>query len=478
MFLFTSAPALADYMDHFTLREDIGPHKVPSQGDAQVLLIPVEVAGYPPIDAAALRTFFDPASAGGFSQYYDTASIGRYHPRVTIAPTVHFAKCPISEVDFPNCAVPRADPKSFGAGLTLVHDLLAMTDDAGVDFTAFDTNGRKGMPDGWLDGVMILLNTSFGGVAFPVAYFNHGDNLAGGTGGPLIVDGKKLPHIAVAGNGKHLVLVHEFGHLLGLTDLYDESQKYDGLWLSWMGAWSYDRQIPLPDAESRFRLRWANWHQVQGRERVTLHPAQTTGEVYRLGTGDQYFLVENRGPGDRFDGNLTERGLAVFHVDRAGKLGGAEGEFVARLIDCVNCDPWHPFIRLVQADGAFDIEHGRHFGPGDLFTAGKTLGPAAAGRALSVNTQFNSTNWYDGGVSGISIEDIKVNADGTIEVTLTAPESGQCVERLCDDGPGCAPVTCGTPSTPAVGCGCSESGVLSMGLAVMLGALLLRSRRS
>lgn len=454
--------ARADWMDHFVNRDDVGPHKAPSLGDTRVVLIPIEVAGFPPFDRSALEAFYAPT--GPFVSFYETASLGRYRPRVTVAPTVHYERCPLPEARFPGCSVARGDLAAFTAGMSMIREVLQRTDEAGFDFTPFDVTGRKGTPDGWLDGVMLLTNVPFGGIAFPFGYFNQDDNLAGGRGGPLIVDGKQAGHFAIAGDSDTWVMVHEFGHLLGLTDLYDESQRTDGLWLSWMGAWSYDVQIPLPDAETRFRLRWADWRQVQGRQRVVIAPVEPSGQVYRLGTGDEYFLVENRGPGGAFDRALPERGLAIFHVDRGVKLSGATGSFVDRILDCVNCDAWHPYIRLVQADGRFDIEHGRAFGAGDLFTRG-SLGADSSGIALGAVHAVNATNWYDGGVSGLSVDDVQVLDDGSIEVTLTAPDEGQCGDRLCAEGPGCAPETCGAPPGSP---GCSSAPGLALGLALLL----------
>ncbi|MFO0600077.1 MAG: MYXO-CTERM sorting domain-containing protein [Myxococcaceae bacterium] len=461
--------ARADYMDHFVVREDIGTHKAPYLGDAKVVLIPIEVAGFPPLDVAKLESFFSPDDSVGFVKFYETASLGRYRPRVTVAPKVTYASCPLPADKFPGCKVARGDINAFQAGMDMMRDVLKKTDEAGFDFTPYDVNGRRGTPDGYLDGVMMLTNVPFGGIAFPIGYFNRGDNLAGGTGGALIVDGLKVNHIAIAGDGDHLVMVHEFGHLLGLTDLYDESQKYDGLYLSWMGAWLYGPAIPLPDAETRFRLRWANWHQVQGRQRVSIKPAETSGDVYRLGTGDEYFLIENRGPGQHFDLSLSERGLAIFHVDRTVKLGGVEGNFVDRILDCVNCDPWHPYIRLLQADNLFDIEHNKKFGPGDLFVPGTFLRPDERGIPVSEANPVNSSNYYSGKTSGIRLEDVKLLDDGTIEATLDAPTEGQCGETLCSEGEGCAPVACGEPAPK--GCTSVPAGPL-----LALGLLLLEQR--
>lgn len=471
-FLCVATAAQADYMDHFVQREDVGPRKAPYLGEARLLLIPVEVAGFPPMDVAALERFFSPDDPNGFVRYFETASLGRYRPRVTVAPKVAYAACPLPADKFPTCSVARGDINAFTAGMDMMRDVVRKADEGGLDFSAFDVNGRRGTPDAWIDGVMLLTNVPFGGIAFPFAYFNRGDNLAGGANGPLIVDGLKIGHFAIAGESDAFVMVHEFGHLLGLTDLYDESGQYDGLNLSFMGAWLYDPRIPLPDAETRFRLRWATWHQVQGRQRVKIRPVETSGDVYRLGTGDEYFLVENRGGGTgrQFDLALPQQGLAVFHVDRRVKLGtGLEGQFVERLLDCVNCDPWHPYIRFVQADDRFDVEAGRRFDLGDLYGPGSTLRPRPTGAPRTQANAVNSTNWYSGAASGVQLDDVRLLDDGSIEVTLDAPVEGACDERLCAEGEGCAPVTCGEPA-PRPGCGVGQ------GLWPALALLLLEQR--
>lgn len=476
-------PARADYMDHFVVREDVGPHKAPSLGPAKLLVIPVEVDGSPPLDLAEVQRFFSSDAPDGLAEYYRTASLGRYRPEVTVGPVVHFTECPLPQDTFPGCKVARGDIAAFTAGMDLIREVVKREDAQGVDFSQLDVNGRKGAPDGYADGVMILANIPFGGIAFPFAYYNRDDNLAGGTGGPLIVDGVKIPHVAIAGYGEERVLVHEFGHLLGLTDLYDESGQYDGLHFSVMGAWLYDPKIPLPDAETRYRLRWANLIQISGPGRQHLLPVESSGQVIRLGTGSQYFLVENRGPGGKFDGEFTARGLVVYHVDRSVKLQGEEGRFQDRILDCVNCDPWHPYIRVVEADGHFELQQGG--APDyqqDLFRDGDALGPDEAGQAPSQAHQVQSTNHYDGTVSGLGLHDVTVNADGSIDVTFDSPAADPCADPLCASGDGCQPVSCVTdspsPAPEAMGCGCSQSEAASFAWMAFAVAAVLLCRRA
>lgn len=476
--LLTAAGARADYMDHFVVREDVGVHKAPYLGNVELVLMPVEIEGYPPIDLGRLYTFFSADTPDGFVRFMETASLGRYHPHVTISPIVRYSSCPLDPVKFPKCQVARGDIAAFSAGLDMIREVVRRTNDdgAGFDFAMLDVNGRRGAADGWADGVMLLTNVGFGGIAFPFGYYNRGDNLDGGMGGPLIVDGVKIGHVAIAGYDDVYTMVHEFSHLLGLTDLYSEVDTYPGLQLSLMGTWGYDANIPLHDAETRFRLRWATWHQVQGKQRVTIAPSEGTGEVWRLGTGDEYFLVENRGAA-QFDRSFTVRGLAVYHVDRRVKLQGEEGRFQDRLFDCVNCDRFHPYIMNVQGDGKLELQtdpHAKFSYQDDLFRDGDSLGADKSGLPLSAEHQVASTNWYSGEVSGLELRDIRLSDEGPITVTLIAPSSGQCGETLCAEGEACAPLTCESPGDSAApGCGC---GAAPLGGFAVLGLLLLEQR--
>ena len=231
----------------------------------------------------------------------------------------------------------------------------------------------------------------------------------------------------------------------------------------------------MPDAETRWRLRWGNWHQVSGKQRVIVQPVEKSGEVWRLGTGDEYFLVENRGPDGRFDRGVLTRGLAVFHVDRKIKtLRGEEGRFVDRLLTCVNCDPWHPYIMWLQADGLFEIQKDKRPDyANDLFRDGDEVKPGAGGMPISDTNRQLSTNFYSGQSSGISISGIRQLADNSIEVTFEAPADGACGETLCAEGEGCAPLTC-ADAGPSTKNGCeSAPGILA---AIALVGLLRRRR--
>ncbi|MGH7682284.1 MAG: immune inhibitor A domain-containing protein, partial [Candidatus Eiseniibacteriota bacterium] len=138
------------------------------------------------------------------------------------------------------------------------------------------------------------------------------------------------------------VFCHEFGHILGLPDLYDltdgtASSEGVGEWeLMGTGVYNHLPTRPLGSspahmsAWSKIRLGWVTptWV-LQDSAAVTIPPVETSGQVFRLWTnGDdagEYFLVENRQPvgsdsalvrsSNETTGGGPSHGLIIWHVD-------------------------------------------------------------------------------------------------------------------------------------------------------------------
>src|SRR5688572_20533173 len=111
-------------MDHFVVREDVGIHKAPYLGNAELLVMPVEVDGFPPINLARIYAFFVGDTPDGFVKYMETASLGRYHPHVTVGPLIRYTSCPLPPAQFPGCAVARGDLNAFQAGINMIREAV------------------------------------------------------------------------------------------------------------------------------------------------------------------------------------------------------------------------------------------------------------------------------------------------------------------------------------------------------------------
>ena len=100
----------------------------------------------------------------------------------------------------------------------------------GVDFSQFDTSGSiAGTPDQVIDGVIIVSNAGFPGIALPVKDLS-GNQILNFLGAPPSFTYADVTIGAVAISGAEgfggekatFVTAHEFGHLLGFCDLYNE----------------------------------------------------------------------------------------------------------------------------------------------------------------------------------------------------------------------------------------------------------------
>jgi len=157
------------------------------------------------------------------------------------------------------------------------------------------------------------------------------------------------------------VFVHEFGHQLGLPDLYDRDYSTNGLGLfclmaagSWGGSGStYDGSSPShPCAWVKYQLGWTTPVAVErsGTNQIvnqSMPNAAVTSFSVRLledlggpdwietGSAGEYFLVENRFR-TGFDRSLPGDGLLILHCDDRETNNDNEN---------------HPLVGIMQADG-------------------------------------------------------------------------------------------------------------------------------
>ena len=221
------------------------------------------------------------------------------------------------------------------------------------------------------------------------------------------------------------VFVHEFGHQLGLPDLYDRDYSTNGLGLfclmaagSWGGFGStYDGSSPSHlCAWAKYQLGWTTPIAVDrsGTNQIvnqSLPNAAITSFSVRLmedlggpdwvetGGSGEYFLVENRFR-TGFDKSLPGDGLLILHCDDT------------RTSSQQNDNESHPLVGIMQADG-----DGRFLLP-DWGTAGDLW-------------QSDSAGFYDGSTpnsrdyaknpTGVSVYDISSSGSSMTASFWIAP---------------------------------------------------------
>ncbi|MBU1319433.1 MAG: M6 family metalloprotease domain-containing protein [candidate division Zixibacteria bacterium] len=146
------------------------------------------------------------------------------------------------------------------------------------------------------------------------------------------------------------VFCHEFGHVLGLPDLYDTDYSSAGLgdW-TLMASGSYNGGSMNPahlDAWCKKELGWITLENITvneiGHEFPRSEETPYAARIWMNGSaGSQYFLVENR-QRVLFDANIPGEGLLIYHIDET--QSGNQNEN-------------HYLVALEQADGLFELEH-------------------------------------------------------------------------------------------------------------------------
>jgi hypothetical protein len=147
------------------------------------------------------------------------------------------------------------------------------------------------------------------------------------------------------------------------------------------------------------------------------------------------------------------------------------------MLFCLDCDPYHPFVRNLESSGTFGlVSQGSADNPSRsptpasavaddavLFQGGAIGSPASAQPLNEIN-HYVATNFYDGAPSGISIRDIKVNPDHSVTATFTAPAvSDPCSDVTCGSMEQCLPSGALAGNCAALEVSVPDAGTLTTG---------------
>ncbi|MCX6827328.1 MAG: M6 family metalloprotease domain-containing protein [candidate division Zixibacteria bacterium] len=302
-----------------------------------------------------------------------------------------------------------------------------------VDFSDYDNDG-----DGYVDA-LILVHSGQG-----AEYTGSNDDIWSHqwyTSSPRSKDGVYIwgysiepEYWAIQGDMTCGVFCHEFGHTLGLPDLYDTDDPRDaygvGKWSlmgygSWNGPGGLGGSPAHLDAWSRIYLGFTNYNNVtENSNNVSIDNVEESGSIYRLwssgGIGNQYFLVENR-QRTGYDSFLPSSGLLIWHIDET---------------QSTNDDQWYPghtgsgnyLVALEQADSLFELEKNLSVG-----NAGDPFPGNTANTIFSPLTAPNS-NSYAGDNTYVSVSNISPSGS-----TMTADFQVSLVSDIEHPGDGLLP---------------------------------------
>jgi M6 family metalloprotease-like protein len=262
--------------------------------------------------------------------------------------------------------------------------------DPDLDYSQYDSNN-----DGWVDGIFVVF-AGYGAeeTGSDNDIWSHRSSIGGVLkDGVYVSDYSVEPEVRSPGVITDIgVFCHEFGHVLGMPDLYDTDYSSSGVG-SWSlmsgGSWNGGGHRPAHfDAWCKQELGFVQPVNILiNTPAVEIARAEDSPVAYRLWTlgqtGPEYFLVENR---QRYlsDASLPGDGLLIWHIDetRSG-----------------NWDENHPLVAVEQADGLFQLEAGGGSDGGDPWPG------SSNNREFHDFTTPNSNN-YLGNPTGIGIYDI------------------------------------------------------------------------
>ena len=287
---------------------------------------------------------FNPELPGSFSHFYDTMSFGRL--RVRGEATARRYRSSHGPEHYLS-----ADPRKPGNYAAFSLDVLTQAD-ARIDFSEFDNDGPDGKPasgddDGVVDALFLIVDraphgflrgpaTGIASLGLEGAYVTEDR----GPGGAIVVS----PRQGMIQQGRSLseavgAMCHEFGHILGLPDLYDveflgkpgagpwEDSAGIGAWglMGW-GAlgWNGNDGPNSFSAWSRMRLGWAEVQEAAAKEEAfELKDVGLAGQVYRIPLNSRgHFLLEHRRrTSSHYDRAVPAEGLLVWHVERDAVSG-------------------------------------------------------------------------------------------------------------------------------------------------------------
>ncbi|MBI2119600.1 MAG: M6 family metalloprotease domain-containing protein [Elusimicrobia bacterium] len=225
------------------------------------------------------------------------------------------------------------------------------------------------------------------------------------------------------------VVCHEYGHQLGLPDLYNTSTGGNsvGKW-SLMDGGSYlgTPQGAKPahlDAWSKLFLGFSNPQTISYTEETskTISQAQTSRagfvrlpiEVSATGGSNEYFLLEYRRTGGAtYDTGLPAQGLLIWHIDDSIASDSAKLSN-----NTVNVDPSHKGVDLVEADSSDPSTNNGDSGDPWSDTSSDTVFKSPKANA------YNATD------SGIQVSNITTPGFSSISFKIKMPFSNPTVAQ-------------------------------------------------
>lgn len=343
---------------------------------------------------------------------------------------------------------------------------VASLADPDVDYGLYDNDGPDNIPnsgddDGFVDGIVVVYPGCLDGENNIWAHqsslgnFKYVTNDLTPNGQNIIVDTYMVCPELSAGPGQSCntdlifqmgTFAHEFGHVLGLPDLYDRDNSNGGSegvgeWClmasaNWLGS-NGDTPGHM-SAWCKIELGWLqpiianNFENNVSIKQLASYPEaiKIWEDNYR---SSRYFLIENRQKVG-FDSDLNGSGLVVYHINENRGWGSNAWSFGP-----INDDENNKFIDVESADGYTDLDNEINRGDdGDPF-------PGTSNNITFDNYSNPSSKRNDGIETNIVVNNIS-DSDSIMFMDISSMENTGYAIYYDENGISSSSISIGTDS--------------------------------
>lgn len=296
--------------------------------------------------------------------------------------------------------------------------------DSEIDFSKYDTNG-----DGYVDNIYIFYagqgEADYGSAD---TVWPHQWELSS-AGISLVLDGMRIDKYGCCNEWAKTkpdgigAFCHEFGHVLGLPDLYNTNSPTTVTPGTWdvMDSGTYNNDSRTPPSYSIFErnaMGWIDLEEIAAGHDYELNDIQLTNEGFVLKTDvdTEFFLFENRQK-TGWDAHIPGKGMLVWHINYVESIWRNNR---------VNNTSSKQYVDIEEACGQANNSM-------NLIMGGYTFPGRSRITSLSDDTKASLKSW-SGKPSGLIVHDID-EADGVISFTVSSAASVGDVIADGDEGP-------------------------------------------
>jgi len=317
-------------------------------------------------------------NTGSFRDFYQEISYGEFLP---VAEVTNWFMAPHNHDHYA-----YSNPDGYTHVRELVRAMVDSLEASGFDWSGYDNDG-----DGYVDALNLIHQGAGAEEGDHSNIWSHKwslGSLAVNYDGVTINSYNMNPEIQ---NGNIVaigVLAHEFGHALGLPDLYDTDYSSTGagkLALMASGSWGTSNNSPWYPATMvgwcKNELGWVEIVEITDDQvDVTIQQTYSNNTVFRVNhsqVNEEYWLIENRQKVGS-DTLMPTPGLTIWHIN----------DDIAQGWGVNNNEPFYG-VGLEQADGMFALENGGPSNGADVYPGDSD------NREFSHSSNPNTTSLYN-----------------------------------------------------------------------------------